>query len=305
MVKRISVIILILLFTFTLQAFGNTKTITIFHAGSLSVPFKYLTQEYQKIHKDIRFALESSGSVAAIRKIAELGKSADILGSADASLIGKMMFPDYAKWYIEFSTNQIVIVYREDSPYSDEINKDNWFQILLKKRVEYGHSDPNMDPCGYRTLLVWKLSELYYKRPGLYEALNRGCPSKNIRPKEVDLLALLESKNLDYVFEYKSIAIQHHLKYIALPDEVNLGSTKFREFYKKVSVEITGRKPGTTLKISGAPIVYGLTIPNMAKNKDEAKAFIDFILSKKGQEIIKGLGQDPVVPPNIIGEYEK
>ena len=305
MVKRAGIIILILLFVFTFQAFGNTKTITIFHAGSLSVPFKYLTQEYQKTHKDIRFALESSGSVAAIRKITELGKSADILGSADASLIGKMMFPDYAKWYIEFATNQIVIVYREDSPYSDEINKDNWFQILLKKGVEYGHSDPNMDPCGYRTLLVWKLSELYYKRPGLYEALNRGCPLRNIRPKEVDLLALLESKNLDYVFEYKSIAIQHHLKYIALPDEVNLGSTKFRDFYKKVGVEITGRKPGTTLKISGAPIVYGLTIPNMAKNKDDAKKFIDFILSKEGQKIIKGLGQDPVVPPNIIGEYEK
>jgi molybdate/tungstate transport system substrate-binding protein len=44
--------------------------------------------------------------------------------------------------------------------------------------------------------------------------------SKNkdfIRPKEVDLVALIESNAIDYMFQYKSVAIQHGLKYIELP----------------------------------------------------------------------------------------
>ena len=298
------ILFFILFFTLILSSIGIAGQITIFHAGSLSVPFKYLTQAYMKTHKNIKFALESSGSVAAIRKITELGKPADILASADASIIGKMMFPKYTTWYKEFATNQMVIAYRKDAPFSNEINKDNWFEILLKKDIEYGHSDPNMDPCGYRTLILWKLSEIYYKRPGLYDLLTKGCPKKNIRPKAVSLIALLESKNLDYVFEYKSVAIQHHLKYIELPEAINLGNIKYKEFYKKVWVEIIGNKPGTKIKIKGAPIVYGITIPLVSKNKSEAEDFLSFILSKKGQKIIKSTGQEPIDPPNTI-RYEK
>lgn len=297
-------IFFVLIFAFKTYANPLPKTITIFHAGSLSIPFKILTQEYMKIHKNIRFALESSGSVSAIRKITELKKSADILGSADASLIERMMFPDYAKWYVEFATNEMVIAYRDNAPYSNIINKDNWFQILLKEDVEYGHSDPNMDPCGYRTLLLWKLSEIYYKKPGLYNKLVKNCPPKNIRPKEVDLIALLETRNLDYAFEYRSVAIQHHLKYVELPDKINLGNVKFKDFYKMVDIEIIGKSPGTKLKITGKPIVYGMTIPTLAKNKKEAKDFIKFILSEEGRELIKKSGQKPINPPIFIGEYE-
>lgn len=297
-------IFFVLIFAFKTYANPLPKTITIFHAGSLSIPFKILTQEYMKIHKNIRSALESSGSVSAIRKITELKKSADILGSADASLIERMMFPDYAKWYVEFATNEMVIAYRDNAPYSNIINKDNWFQILLKEDVEYGHSDPNMDPCGYRTLLLWKLSEIYYKKPGLYNKLVKNCPPKNIRPKEVDLIALLETKNLDYAFEYRSVAIQHHLKYVELPDKINLGNVKFKDFYKMVDIEIIGKSPGTKLKITGKPIVYGMTIPILAKNKKEAKDFIKFILSEEGRKLIRKSGQKPINPPIFIGAYE-
>ena len=35
-----------------------------------------------------------------------------------------------------------------------------------------------------------------------------------IRPKEVDLVALIEANAADYMFQYKSVAIQHGLKYL-------------------------------------------------------------------------------------------
>ena len=52
-----------------------------------------------------------------------------------------------------------------------------------------------------------------------------------IRPKEVDLVALIESNAIDYMFQYKSVAIQHGLKYIELPREINLSDPSLNDLY--------------------------------------------------------------------------
>ncbi len=300
--KRIIFSVLLFSLLIISPVYAKGEKITIFHAGSLSVPFKLWTKAYNKLYPNVTFYLEPSGSLRAIRKITELGKPADILASADSKMIRKMMFPNFATWYVEFATNQMVIAYRSDSPYADKITSHNWYKILTKKDVVYGHSDPNLDPCGYRTLIVWKLAEIYYDKPGIYKELVKHCPPKNIRPKAVDLIALLESKNMDYIFEYKSVAIQHHLKYLILPKEIDLSDPKFEDFYKKSCVEVIGNKPGTKITIYGEPITYGLTIPKCAKNKNGAEKFLNFILSSEGRKILKKTGQNPIDPPIFVGE---
>ena len=44
-----------------------------------------------------------------------------------------------------------------------------------------------------------------------------------LRGASIQLIALLESGDLDYGFEYESVIRQHGLKLLSLPDEVNLG----------------------------------------------------------------------------------
>jgi len=44
-------------------------------------------------------------------------------------------------------------------------------------------------------------------------------------------VALLEANAIDYMFQYKSVAIQHGLKYIELPKEINLSDPS-----KKISI---------------------------------------------------------------------
>ena len=110
---------------------------------------------------------------------------------------------------------------------SDQINSDNWYEILLNKNVAFGRSDPNADPCGYRSVLTMKLAEKYYKKVGLAaEMLKKD--HKYIRPKEVDLIALLEAGEMDYFFIYRSVAEQHKMKYVILPDEINLKTPAFQ-----------------------------------------------------------------------------
>jgi len=269
----------------------------IFHAGSLTFPFKQISEEFNQLHPDIEILTEGAGSQTTIRKVTELGRECGVIGSSDYTVIPKLMFPDYADWYITFATNQIVVCYTDKSKFNDEVNSTNWYEILQRDGVKYGKSDPNQDPCGYRTLMVWQLAEEHYNQPGLYKSLNIDDIHKNVmRGKSVDLIALLESVNLDYAFEYSSVAVQHNLNFVELPAEINLSDEKFKDFYDTARVEISGEEPGQKITQTGAPIVYGVTIPSNFTNQELAIAWVDFLLSDKGMAIMEANGQPPIIP---------
>jgi molybdate/tungstate transport system substrate-binding protein len=191
----------------------------------------------------------------------------------------------------------MVIAYTDQSQYADEINADNWYDVLTRDGVIYGHSEPDADPCGYRTLLVWQLAEKHYDVPGLNAKLEAHCPPENVRPKSVELIALLESGDMDYAWEYRSVAVQHGMNFVELPDEINLSMVERADFYGQASVEIAGKDPGTTMTMVSKPIVYGVTIPKNAPSPDLALEFVKFLLGPEGQAIMEQQGQPPIVPP--------
>lgn len=276
---------------------GLKGTLIAFHAGSLTVPMDALTRAFQAKHPGVTFETEAAGSRTTARKVSELGRQADLVMSADYTVIDNLLIPDFADWNIRFARNTMVIAYTDQSQYADEINSDNWYEILTRDRAVYGHSDPDADPCGYRTLLVWQLAEKHYDEPGLYDRLVEHCPPENVRPKETDLIALLQSGDMDYAFEYRSIAVQHGLKFLELPDEINLSMVEQADFYSQATVDISGKEPGTTMTIAGKPIVYGVTIPKNAPSPDLALEFVKFLLGPEGQAIMEKQGQPPIVPP--------
>jgi molybdate/tungstate transport system substrate-binding protein len=277
------------------QASAKQKDLIIFHAGSLAVPMKQIAQEYEKRNPGTRIYLESAGSLVCARKVTELKKPCDILASSDYYVINELLIPDYASWSIRFATNEIVIAYLGKSKFSNEINADNWMEILQRKDVIYSRSDPDSDPCGYRTLFTFLLAEKYYKKPGLAEKMS-SKDKEYIRPKEVDLVALLESNVIDYMFQYKSVAIQHGLKYIELPKEINLSDPSKIDIYSSVSADVAGNKPGVKMKITGDYINYSITILDNAPQKDEAVNFMEFMLSQEGLDIFRKNGQEPINP---------
>ena len=271
------------------------EEVIIFHAGSLSVPFRQVKNEFEKKNPKIKILLEPAGSLVCARMITELKKPCDIIASADYFVINELIIPEYADWSIRFATNEIVIAYNEKSRNASEISADNWIDILLKDNVIYSRSDPDSDPCGYRTVLMLMLAEKYYDIDGLTDKI----VTKNrdfIRPKEVDLIALLESHAIDYMFQYKSVAIQHGLKYIELPDEINLSDPLKDGLYNTVSIDVTGSKPNEKIKVKGTYINYSLSVLANAPHRDAAIDFICFLLSDEGLEIFSKNGQNPIIP---------
>ena len=303
MSKIVKTILLLLALGFLVRAATtNEKTsevsgeLIIFHAGSLAVPFKQICKEFNRHYPEIKIVCEAAGSRMCARKIADLNRRCDIMASADYAVIEKLLIPEYAEWNIKFASNEMVIAFRKDSRRAGEINKDNWYDILLQKDVTFGRSDPNADPCGYRAVLVIMLAEKFYDRQGFVTRM-LSKDRRYIRPKEVDLLTLLEVGELDYVFIYRSVAEQHKLKTLVLPDEINLKKAEFADFYKSAAVRITGKKIGTFITKVGEPIVYGVTIPKDAPSRELALEFLTFLLdADKGGAILLKNGQTLVVP---------
>lgn len=291
------------------------EDIIVFHAGSLAVPFKAVEKAFEAKYPQFDVKREASGSRAAARKISEINRAADVMASADYKVIDNLLIPKDAKFNAQFATNEMAIAYTKDSKYADQINANNWPEIFLKEGVKVGHSNPNMDPCGYRSMLVTKLAESHYKIPNLFnrlfgygESYKVGEENKKkviVRPKETDLLGLIEAKAYDYLYIYKSVAEQHGLEYITLPKEISLKDNEFAKFYKTVTFKINGKKPGQFITKKGGPMVYGITVAQNKKSprtSDGAKKFVNFVLSKEGQSIMAANGQGVISPAVITGD---
>ncbi len=300
----------------------QAKTVKVFHAGSLAVPLAEAESQFEALNPNIDVQRESMGSISAVRQITDVGKNGEVLASADYSLIPSMMYPEYADWYVRFATNDIVLAYNPElSMYADEITPENWYEILRRDGVIFGFSNPNLDPCGYRAVMVFQLAELHYGDEQIFDDLildNTGItiteeeegtyliktpedlkPNRdkvNIRPKSVELVALVEAGGLDYAFEYRSVAVQHNLAFVDLPEQIDLSKMEYADFYKKVKLETVDGKTKT-----GKPVVYGITVPTNAENPELGLEFVKFVIGDAGQKIFADMGQPPIVPPEGSG----
>ncbi|MCK5164114.1 MAG: tungstate ABC transporter substrate-binding protein WtpA [Desulfobacula sp.] len=286
----------LMIFPFSAQA-GPKGKLSIFHAGSLTVPFAKIEKAFEAKYPDVDIQREAGGSTKMARLISEVGKPADIMASADYKVIDNNLIPDFANWNVRFATNQLVLCYTDQSKYADKVNDKNWYEILQKKDVVWGHSDPNLDPCGYRSIMVLQLAQKFYNVDNLFQKLIDNRPQKNIRPKSVELVNLLKTGHMDYAWEYLSVAIQHELKFIKLDDHINLGNYKYDDFYKQARVKVTGKKPNTWITKKGKSCTYGITMIKDAPNPEAAKAFLSFLLSPEhGLKTLKEMGQPPFIP---------
>ncbi|NQT20354.1 MAG: extracellular solute-binding protein [Planctomycetes bacterium] len=277
-----------------------TGDLTIFHAGSLSVPFREISALFTQKYPGVTIKAEPAGTRDSARKITDLGRTCDVFGAADYRAVENLLIPDHADFNIRFATNEMIIAYTDESMAHNIITSENWHEILLQPDVIFGRADPNRDPCGYRTMMLFQLAEKHYEAPGLVAKLADKPGRQLIRPKETDLLALLEAGEIDYLFIYRSVARQHKLRVLDLPAEINLASQSHAKLYASAEVAVTGKQPGQLISLTGAPIAYSVTIPTNARNRTAAEAYVALLLSEEGRSIMARNGQQPITPARTL-----
>ena len=268
---------------------------TIFHAGSLSPPFGAAEPDFEDEY-DVAVNREAKGSVASTQKITELGRVADVLGVSDFRLIRDRIVPEYGDWYTIFTTNAMSIQYREDSPGAEEITADNWWEVLSRDGVTIGHSDPAVDPGGYRAVMMLKLGKTPFHGERLYgeDTYQKMMDNTTVSTgTETNLYGQLEAGGkLDYAIYYQSISSQNDLPWITLQPEVDLSmaTTEYADHYAKATVETASGD------FTGAPIAYGMTVPNVAEAPERGAQWVEFFGSDTGRALLKNQGLQPVEP---------
>ena len=275
--------------------------VTAFYAASLTRSFSELERKVEEKHPDLDLRLEPSGSQVAARKLSELKRTADLVFVADWRVIEELLVPDHAGWQIQFAANELVLAHAEHSPYTETISADNWPGLLLKPEVRLGRGDERTAPIGFQTLQLWKLAEAHYG-PGkvgedLAGRLKAKVKREHVVPDIVELVVQLQARAIDYAFVFRSIAEEHNLKVVRLPDAYNLGSPKMNHIYSRISVPVVLKSGEPPAQIKGAAIVYGVTIPKSAPNPTGAERVIAFLLGAEGRRILQRSGFRPLDPP--------
>lgn len=262
--------------------------LTIKHAGGLNAAFSELNKEFKRLHPDVELVAEMGGSVNLVREVMD-GKECGVLGSADYGLIPRLMFPEHADWYIIFASSQMALRYTKESMYADQINQENWYEILQRDGVTLWHPAADGDPGGYRALMVLQLAEQYYKIPGFYDKI------MTYHSNVLNRSTIQESRS-GYVFSYGTHAHQGGVQHILLPNEINLSSNEFKDYYRQAALKISGSKPGETMILHGEPIFFGVKIPLRFANQDLAIEWLRLLFSDIGMTIVEQSGLMPVRP---------
>ena len=278
----------------------NRSQVVLYIAASLTKPLGPMLDSFSR-RNDIAVLTESGASLEHARKVTDLGRVPDVILLADPEVFPQLLMPKYVAWYAELARNRMTIGYTERSRYAAQLDSTNWPTILARPDVQVGRPDPDLAPAGYRTLLMLQLAERYYERPGLASRILRNSPPKNMRPNAAELATLLETGELDYIFDYESVAATYGFHALRLPAAIDLGDPAHRADYARASVRVLGRS-GDSVTFVGTPILYALSVPRGAQNPQAAARLVSFMLSPEGRRMMRAAHVDALDHALFVGD---
>lgn len=283
------------------QCRATGDSILVFEAGSLSAAVGAAAATFTA-RTGVPVRAETGGSLAQARKLTVNHRIPDLIALADDAIIPRLLMPTYARWYARFARNTLVIVLGPHARDASTMSDSTWWRVLTRPGVRTGRSDPDQDPGGYRAVIGAQLAERYYHQPGLARRLLAHSILFSSFPGRPAPDSLLRDGRLDYAWSYESYALNHGLRFQRLPAAVNLGNPGDSARYARVSIRVTGTTPHDTVVIRGAPIVYGLTVPDRAPHRTLALCFAAWLLSPLGGAAMRGAHLDALDPPELVGQ---
>ena len=216
--------------------------------------------------------------------------------------------PKFTKWYVQYAGTSIVVAYNPKSKYASEFKAiadgskplcTLFSSTLQTPGLKLGRTDPNIDPQGRDFIYMLELAQSYCKLPSdtVAKILGTSDFGTSKSPQiyaESALDSTLQSGQLDASSAFITQAIELHLNYIKLPDQISLASADMAAEYAKATVKLEN---GMTKKGSPQVIdITGIGTPTAAGN-----AFIKYTLSPAGLAQYKQ-GGFTVLTPTVFGD---
>ena len=212
---------------------------------------------------------ESAGSTALATDIKGKVYKGDVFVSASPKADGTLMGSangDWVSWYGSFATAGLVLGYNANSKFAADLKSKPWYQAITESGLKLGFTDPATDPKGVLSAEALTGTAKSQSLP----ALTTIAGSKSDVFPEEDLVARLQSGQLDAGFFYTSEAVAAKIPYVPLT--------------------------GVDLKAT-----YTITVLKGAPNEAGAEAFVSYLLGPAGQAALKQDGFTLTTPPKLTG----
>lgn len=277
----------------------SAEPAVVFAAGSLARPLRAALDTIAASGGPA-VKLEIMGSREMLRAVTSLGRTPDLIVTADADELERTLMPSYVTSSTTFARNRVVLALSRTFAARERITRANWADMASTGRMRIARTDPARAPLGYRTQLVWQLAESALQRPGLARRLAAASPDALLRGNESDLAALLESGDADAAWCYESLARSLGLPYVTLGDAIDLGSDADSLRYRAAMVRVSGDAPGDSLSMRGTPIRYAMAV--LANGRDVAGATIlrERLLDSTSVRVMRRIGLDMLDTPRVV-----
>lgn len=240
------------------QQTSAPNTLEVFAASSLREAFQDAAERFQKDHPDAKIQLHFAGSQA-LKTQLQNGAHADIFASASPAHIDALSADGLTQDPHIFAHNKLVIVLPADNPAQIDSVED----LSRAERLVVGAKEV---PIGAYTLEFLARAEDLLS-PGFRRAVEARIISREANVRLV--LSKIELGEADAGVVYKSDARAHQgrLKVVEIPDDLN---------------------------IKAAYMVAQINAPGAPEEpRDLARAWVQFIQSPTGQNILKARGFSP------------
>ncbi|AEH37814.1 extracellular solute-binding protein [Halopiger xanaduensis] len=274
----------------TAGCLADGDRVRVLSAGSLASVLENGVGPAFRSETGIGYEGEYHGSNAVVRMVRDGTKRPDVAISADIGLLRDRLRPDYADWDLTFAANEVVIVYASETALGARLaDGEPWYEVFADAGPdEIAISDPDLDPLGYRAVLLFELAAREHGLEGFRESMLERVYRE---PDEAQLLAGLEAGNRACAVAYKNMAVERDLPYRTLPDAYNFGNPDYASQYADASYTTDD---GYTTR--GSPVVYGATVCTTGDAQAAGREFVDFLASNPSLLTDRGLRVDDSLP---------
>ncbi|MCC7052408.1 MAG: substrate-binding domain-containing protein [Gemmatimonadaceae bacterium] len=275
------------------EAPATDAPLTVFAAGSLARPLRAALDSVVASGGPPA-TLEIMGSREMLRAVTSLHRIPDLVVTADADEMERTLLPSHITASTTFARNRVVLALSRRLAGGDTVTTRNWAAVMASGALRVARTDPARAPLGYRTQLVWILTEAARHEAGLAQRLAAASPAALVRGNESDLAALLESGDADAAWCYESLARALGLRYVTLGSDIDLGSTAPADVagYAQARVRVPGAAPGDSIEMTGTPIRYGIAVLTGGIDPVRAAVLRERLLDADSRRIMRRAGLD-------------
>jgi len=289
---------------------SSSSPLILYSADSFTIEARALESAFTSSTGITMAPPKSGGSLLLASEIAQGNPVSVFISLSHGAVTAAHLGNESSGWAIAFASDQMTLAYSnatlQNSAGSATVAACNsavaanttaaWnscFTMLSSGSVKVGTGNPNADPSGYRGWIVLEAAgQAYGNNSGFYEDRLISNNGNVTGASAADLIAPLQTGQIQFLWIYKSSAIAHNLNYLQLPEQVNLGDPEYSSFYSQFSYQLaTGVETGEVIRL-------WITVPADSTDTDNSLQFVAFVV-KNSPTLLSPYGLVPTTPAKL------